>query len=66
MTNAEIMAVLRSDSLLNKARAVFASEYATIDQAGRQRRPPGPVEIRGMEIEATIRIAAALGVILTP
>ena len=66
MTNAEVMSALRSDTPLNRARAVFSSEYASIEQAALQRRPPGPVEIRRMEFEAVIRIAAALGVVFPP
>ena len=61
MTDAEVMSLLRSDSLWNKARAVFSSAAAEIDQAGRQRKAPGPVEVRRMEFEAVRRILLVLG-----
>lgn len=64
MTDKEIMDLLRGDSLWNKARAVFSSECAEIEQAGMQRRRPGPIEARRMEFEAVRRIAAVLGVTL--
>lgn len=62
MTDKEVMEALRSDTLLNKARAVFSSESARIEQAGMQRRPAGPIEMRRMEFEAVKKIATALGV----
>ena len=60
MTDAEVMAELRSDSPLNRARAAFSGACGAIEQAGRQRRPAGPIEIRRMEFEAVRRIADAL------
>jgi hypothetical protein len=62
MTYQEIMAALRSDTPLNRARAVFSSECARLEQEGQQRHSIGPIEMRGMEFEAVKRIAAALGV----
>lgn len=59
MSNEEVMAELRSDTPLNRARAIFSSEYGRIEQAGQQRNPPGPIEIRRMEFEAVERIIAA-------
>jgi hypothetical protein len=61
MTNEEIMAALRSDTPLNRARAAFSNSYAEIEAASLGRRPPGPVELRGMEFDAVKRIAEALG-----
>jgi len=60
-TDAEVMDVLRGDDPLSRARTVFSSSCARIEQAGAQRRPAGIVEIRRMEIEAVERIVAALG-----
>jgi len=60
MTDREVMEALGADTALNRARAIFASECAKIEQAGRQRYPPGPIEIRRMEFAAVKRIIAAL------
>jgi hypothetical protein len=62
MTNAEILAEMKSDSLLSRARVVFASEWARIEQAGSQRRRPSIFEVRQMEFEAVRKIAEVLGV----
>lgn len=62
MSDAEVMAALRSDSVLNRARAAFSGAAGAIEQAGAQRRPAGPIEMRRMEFEAVERIAAILGV----
>jgi len=59
-TDAEVMELLRSDSALNKARHIFSGECGRIEQAGMQRLPPGPIEVRRMEFEAVEKIAAAL------
>lgn len=59
-TDAEVMAELSSSSPLNKARQVFSSWCGKIDQAGSQRRPLSPIELRRMELEAVEAIAAAL------
>lgn len=64
MTDAEVMAALRSDSLLNKARAVFSDQSAGMEQAAMNRVPPTPIEARRMEFEAVQKIAAVLGVSL--
>jgi hypothetical protein len=62
MTDKEVMEALRSDTLLNKARAVLSGECGRIEQAGMQRRSAGPIEMRRMEFEAVRKIAAVLGV----
>jgi hypothetical protein len=62
MTNAEIMAALRSDTPLNRARKIFSSYAAKLEQAAAQREPIGPIEARGLEFEAVRKIAAALGI----
>ena len=64
LTDAEIMELLQGDSQLNRARQVFSSASGLIDQAGRQRKPLLPIEMRRMEFEATIKIANALGLVL--
>lgn len=63
MTDQEVIQELRSDSRLNKARAVFSGECGCIDQASRQRTPLSPIEMRRMEFDAIKKIAAALGVV---
>jgi hypothetical protein len=59
-TDAQVMDELRSDSALNKARAVFSSWCGRIEQAEMQRRPCGPIEMRRLEFEAVEAIRAAL------
>lgn len=63
MTNEEVMAALRSDTPLNRARKAFSGASAALEQEGKQRRPAGPIEIRRMEFEAVQKIAEALGVV---
>jgi hypothetical protein len=58
-TDAEVMNLLRGDSALNKARAAFSGACGEIDQAGHQRTPLSPIEMRRMEFEAVERIVAA-------
>lgn len=62
MTDAEVSEALRSDTPLNRARRIFSSECARIEQAGAQAQPAGPIQIRRMEFEAVQRIARELGV----
>jgi hypothetical protein len=62
MTDAEVMAELQSGSRLNRARQQFSSASARIEQAGQQRTPLPPIEMRRMEFEAVRKIAAVLGV----
>jgi hypothetical protein len=58
-TDAEVMALLRdNDSPLNKARAQFSFGCARIEQAGQQRNPPSPIEMRRMEFEAVEKMLA--------
>lgn len=59
MTNDEIMAELRSDSRLNRARAKFSGWAARMEQEALQRRPIGPIEARGLEFEAVKDIIKA-------
>lgn len=60
-TDAEVLAELRSDSPLNRARAQFSHGSARIEQAGQQRTPLTPIEMRRMEFEAVERIIEAYG-----
>jgi hypothetical protein len=57
---------MRSDSVLSKAHRVFAESWAMIDTGLRQRTKLTPVEVREMEFDAVIKIAALLGVELKP
>jgi hypothetical protein len=59
MTDEEVIAELRSDSPLNRARQKFSSACARIEQAGQQRRGLSPIEMRRMEFEAVREIEAA-------
>lgn len=59
LSDTEVMAVLRSDTPLNRARAKFSHHAAGIENAALQRRVPGPIEVRRMEIEAAEEITRA-------
>jgi hypothetical protein len=63
MTDQEILAEMQADTPLNRARRIFSGACGRIEQAGLQRRPASPIEIRRMEFEAVRQIAEALGVI---
>jgi hypothetical protein len=62
MTDEELIAELRSTSVLNRARRQFSNWSAKIEQAQAQRRPISPIEMRRMEFEAVRAIANELGV----
>lgn len=51
MTDAEVMAELRSGSPLARAHAVVSDGIGRIDQAYRQRDKPSPIQARRMELE---------------
>jgi len=59
MSRDEIMAELRADTPLNRARAKFRCWAARIEQEGMQRNPIGPIEVRGLEFQAVREIVAA-------
>lgn len=59
MTDAEILKELQSDSPRNRARQQFSNWSGKIDQAGMQRKPLTPIEMRRMEFEAVEAILAA-------
>jgi hypothetical protein len=46
------------EEMLELARYIFRSEYARIEQALAQRRPPSPQAVRDMEISAVEKILA--------
>lgn len=52
----EVVELLRGNSTLNKARQVFSSYSAMIEQSLEQSRPIGPIEIRRLEFEAVQKI----------
>lgn len=54
MTTEEIMNELRSESALNKARAIFSGYSGKIEQ--RSAQGLGPIEMRGLEFEAVRKI----------
>lgn len=57
LTDNEVLAEIRSDSLRNRVRKILsASAGRRIEQAYTQRRMPSPVEIRRMELEAAEEI----------
>lgn len=59
-TDGEVMQLLRGDSALNKARQIFSSECAKIEQAAQQSRALSATEMRRMEFEAVEKIASAV------
>jgi hypothetical protein len=60
MTDEEVLAELRSDSPLNRARQQFSSWSAKIEVRGLQRQPLSPIEQRRMEFEAVRAIITAM------
>lgn len=62
MTVEHLLKLLRSDKPIARARAVFYSECARLEQADAQRKPPNVYERRRMEFKAVIAIAKELGV----
>jgi hypothetical protein len=59
-TDTEVMELLRDeDAVLNKARRIFSSECARIEQLDQQAKITS-IEMRRMEFEAVEKIAAML------
>lgn len=58
MTPQEVVAEMRTDSLLNRVRQTLTNHYASMEQAANQRRPPGIIELRNMEFDAAREIIA--------
>jgi len=52
----EVVELLKGSSTINKARAIFSSYSAMIENDQHQRKPMGPIEIRRMEFEAVQKI----------
>jgi hypothetical protein len=59
MTDSEVVAEMKSDTPLNRARQAFSNAYAEIDQADQQRVRPSICDIRRMEFAAVEKIIAA-------
>lgn len=59
LTDREVLKVLQSGTPLARAWKKFSSHAAKIEQAGMQRTPPTPIEVRRMELTATEEILAA-------
>lgn len=51
LSDREVIELLQSDTLIAKVRRLFSQGCAEIEQACAQRNPPGPVEIRRMELK---------------
>jgi hypothetical protein len=60
MTDAEVLATLRSNGPFGKALRTFSDACGESEQAAMQRKPPTPLEARRMQIAATLRIIKAL------
>lgn len=58
-TDREVMDELGSKTPLDRARQQFSSWTARIEQAGQQRKPLQPIELRRMEFEAAEAIIKA-------
>lgn len=52
----EIMELLKGNSALNKARQIFSSYSAMIENGMQQRVPLCPIEVRRLEFEAVQKI----------
>lgn len=61
MTGREVLDALRADTQLSRVARIFSESWAEIDQASRQRKPPGPVEVRRMELQAANKICELFG-----
>lgn len=66
MSNQEILAELKSGSLLNQARRILSATMAKIDTGSKQRNPLTTFEIQNLVFSAVIEIAALLRVELKP
>jgi len=60
MTPAEVVAEMKSDSLLNKVRQALTNHHATIEAASNWRRPPGIIAFRNMEFDAARELIALI------
>lgn len=62
MTRREVLDTLQADSQVTRVWRLFSQGYAEIDQAGRQRHPPCPVEIRRMDLQVANAICELFGI----
>lgn len=62
MTDEEVVFHIQKNTRLNQVRRVFNSAVGRIEQAEWKRIPPTAIELRRMEFEAVLKIAAELGV----
>lgn len=62
----QVVAEMTSDSQLSQARKIFSSAWAEITDGMAQRRPLSIIEVRNIEFDAVIKIAALFGVELEP
>lgn len=63
MSDADVLAAIKSNSPLGKARMVFSDAFTRIQHAKLLKETP-PIEMRRMEFDAIRQIAAALGVMI--
>ncbi len=64
MSNGDLLQAMRADTPLARVRAVFAENYAEIEQREMQRERLTPIERRRMEMQAANRILELFGVAL--
>jgi hypothetical protein len=60
-TDTEVLETLKSDGPWNRARREFSAACGRIEQAGQQRDPLSPIDLRRMEFEAVESIIGAFG-----
>jgi hypothetical protein len=66
MSNEEVLAELKSNSLLDQARRILSTALAEIETGSQQRTPLTIFEVRNIEFSAVMEIAALLGIELKP
>ncbi|MBY3155356.1 hypothetical protein HFO56_23820 [Rhizobium laguerreae] len=66
MSKQAVVAAMQSGSPLAQVRTILHSAWAELDTGMRQRVPLNTIEIRNIEFDAAIKIAAILGVDLEP
>ncbi len=62
LSDAEVIAEIKTTSPLNRARQAFRFAAARIEQAEQRHKPLTAIETRRMEFEAVLAIAKELGV----
>lgn len=66
MSGEEVVRELKSGSKLAQAVSLIHQAYAVIDASSNQRRPITQIEVRNIEFDTALRIAALLGIELAP